>query len=148
MNIYSALVVLLLFYVTASYGAADVNCHLAESEDGEVIYKECANGRSEIGFDHTAYVVSLSDDVPSKGLAVMWRTPKTSEMRDERYFILDYENMVVYDSSCLGGNFMMAMPDNQIIFTKYGTTDEIVFEQRNYNHCKQPLQTWSRAVNE
>jgi hypothetical protein len=142
MNIFARVTSIILLLAMHTSFAAEQACHLAESKEGGKIYKTC-NGQSKIiKFDYNVFVVSLSDDNPKKSVAILWQTPKASEMSDERYFIFDYKNMIVYDNKCLGGNFIIMDDNKDIVFTKYGESSSNIFTTREYEHCKQPLEKW------
>ncbi len=142
MNIFTRLSPIFLLFVINISCASEQECHLTESKEGGKIYKTC-NGQSKIiTFDYNVFVVSLSDDNPKKSIAILWETPKVSEMSDERYFILDYKNMIVYDNKCLGGNSITMDENKNIVFSRFGETSSNFFNIRDYANCKKSLNNW------
>lgn len=142
MNIIAKSVCIFLLVAITSCDASETRCYLNEDQEGGVIYKECEGSASKVPFDYKVFVVSLSDDVPSRHLAILWQTPRESRMSDERYFIFDYENMLVYDDKCLGGNFIMLEEKQNIVFEKYGEDGYVVFDRKDYSTCEKPLSVW------
>jgi len=109
------------------------SCDLIENQ--EIFYQK---NNKRIEFNYKEYIFNLADKSNKNCLAIMWKVPKNSQMRDERYFILDYKNMVVYDNDdCLNADLIM-FNDAKKIELHYFDKEEVVsiFKQKKYNNCK------------
>ena len=119
----------------------DKSCHLIVKN--EKIYKVCGNDKNTIPFKYQRYIYNIQNDDQVDNIAILWRTPKSSEMRDERLLIFDYKNMMIYDNiKCLKANLIMLNEKNQVEL-HYFDKDEIhIFHKANFESCKQPISRW------